>query len=102
MELTTIGEAIVQFGIFGGLFIVLLIYTIKSNDKREKGYHNIISTLNTEILDTAKQNRTCIDGLSKDVDDIDAKLKCIETKVDNVEKKVDEIVYKVDHVSSKI
>lgn len=102
MELSAITEIAVQYGIFAGLFIVLLIYVIKNNDKRELGYQEMINNLNCKILDQSKQNGSDITVVSQTIDSITDKLSKIDHKVDNVDRKVESIAQKVDSISVRI
>ena len=102
LDITTINEIAVQYGIFAGLFVALLIYVIKNNDKREKAYQDTISSLNCKILEETKVNSTGINTLSDDVDELDKKLSCISTKVDSVDTKVDGMDKKVETIQLKV
>lgn len=42
-------DTLIKQGIFAALFIILLVYTIRTNDARETRYINMIDTLNETI-----------------------------------------------------
>lgn len=97
-----LNQLAVQYGIFGALFILLLIYVLKTSSKRETEYQKIIKTVNEDILTKAVCNGEDIGNLSKDVDIIDEKIQNIDRKVDAVDRKVDAISIKVDGISGRI
>jgi hypothetical protein len=51
-------ELIAQFGLFGSLFVFLLVYILKENSKREERYRSTIKEL-TEILNNTLTKLTC-------------------------------------------
>ncbi len=88
-------DAIAQYGIFAGLFIVLLVYTIKQNERRENDYRSTISSLNS-IVDCTTQN------ISKDVDEVIVKVKDVSDDVKQIKHNVNEIKRDVDYISASM
>lgn len=42
-------DKIIRHGIFAALFVILLVYVIRTNDARETRYINMIDTLNHTV-----------------------------------------------------
>ncbi|WP_162257299.1 BhlA/UviB family holin-like peptide [Paenibacillus sp. Soil724D2] len=42
-------DKVIKNGIFAALFVVLLVYVIRTNDERETRYINMINTLNDTV-----------------------------------------------------
>lgn len=91
-----------EYGAFFALFISLLVYTIKQNEKREDSYQKLIDSLNCKILFKAEQNNEKILTITEDIDEIDAKVQNISDKVDVINAKVDTIDKKVEMLPYKL
>lgn len=102
MDISGISEISVQYGIFAGLFIMLLLYVIKTNDKREQLYRETISKLQDSIYSTASESNKIVKDLTTNVDIIDSKVHAINKTVDNIDQKVDKLSYKVDVLREKV
>ena len=105
MEVNTISELVkgtIEYGIFFGLFVSLLVYVIKNTDRRETEYRKVIDMLSSKILCTATSNNDKIIGITDDIDALDTKVQHISDKVDIINAKVDTIDKKVEMLPYKI
>lgn len=101
-SITTILKSTIEYGVFFGLFISLLVYTIKQNEKREKSYQDLIDSLNYKILLTASNNSDKLGSVTEDIAEIDSKVQHISDKVDIINAKVDTIDKKVEMLPYKL
>jgi peptidoglycan hydrolase CwlO-like protein len=86
---------VTEYGIFAGLFIWLLISTIKHNDKRETILNETINKLSDNACLTIQKVDGKVDNLKDDVHALDKKVDKIDTKVENVQHDVNYLKEKV-------
>lgn len=101
-SITAVIKSTIEYGIFFGLFISLLVYTIKNNDKREKSYQDLITFLNNNILHATATNTEKLCTVADEIEKIDSKVQSISDKVDVINAKVDTIDKKVEMLPYKI
>ena len=94
--------AAVKEGIWAVCFVVLLIYVIRENKAREESYQKTISTLHQEVIGQTCENMRLTEGISQDVDALDAKIHKVTEKVDTVDRKVDHVIDKLDSIDNRI
>ena len=58
-----------EYGIIGGCFVVLLLWTMKENKDRENKYHETI-TKNQEIIMEQARNFDIVKEIKRDVSDL--------------------------------
>lgn len=102
MEVAGFDSIASQWGIFAALFVSLLVYVIKQNEKREKEYQSFIKQLQESISCTTQASHSLIQGLTNDVDVLDEKLATMSDKVDEIDLKVVNLIGKVDHLNERI
>lgn len=102
MEVAGFDAIASQWGIFAALFVSLLVYVIKQNEKREKEYQEFIKTLQNDISVTTSASHSMIEEITGEVDTLDVKLNEMSAKVDVVDQKVEHLINKVDHLNERI
>lgn len=65
-----------QYGIFAALFIWLLMYVLKQNEKREIGYRDTIRE-NQSIIKGLTEKLNIVDSIKEDVSDIKDEIKTL-------------------------
>lgn len=104
-----------QWGLFAALFVGLLVYVVRQNEKRESAYQGLLKQVSEQILTTACDSNTILRGVDTEVDKLSDKLHLIGEDVDrigtsvatidrgvqDVRKEVNKIVFNLDHNISK-
>lgn len=93
--LTSIYPELLEKGVFVLLFVALLVYVIKTNEKREAAYQLLVNTKISGVECSTQQIDT---KSSKILETLDR----VEKKADNVEKKVDNIDHKFEILSTQL
>lgn len=99
---TDIVEAIVQIGVFPTLFILLLLYVMKSTKDREAEMRATIDMVNNKILEKTCDTHTMATDACNGVTSIDTKVSAVEVKVDTIDRKADHIIDKFGYMSTSI
>jgi len=100
-----------QWGLFAALFVGLLVYVVRQNEKRETAYQALLKQVSEKILTTACDSNTIIRGVDEDmtklgdkvhiiggeVDKICGTVIAIDKGVQDIRKDVDKIVYNLEH-----
>lgn len=99
----------IQYGIFGALFISLLVYVIRTNEKREKEYQNTIDRLGTTLCNTANDNnrllvehKCTLEQIDFIVDGVQTKLHSVDADVLTIKNDVAVIKVNVDKIQDRI
>ena len=102
-------ETAVQYGIFAVLFVSLLVYVEKQNEKREKEYQSTIAKLSDNILRVASENhnvsldtKCIIKGIEEDIDCISTKIHEVSRDVDNIKTNVESIKKDVTYINGRL
>lgn len=97
------------YGVGIALFIPLLVYVIKKNDKqeersavREAAYQEVIRNVCEKIYPLSTDSNAVAHGLADDVEELHVKVADTKDKVDSLNTKVDMIGHKVDMIGTKI
>ena len=101
-QITGILQIATQWGIFAALFIILLLYTIKQNDKRETAYQAVIKEaqqLNKELSEKV-YSKSCDNG--RVANEVSVEVDIISGKLSNIDHKIDKLDVKVDNLSAKV
>lgn len=73
MDLTLI-QQFAQYGIFGGLFIALFIYTLKNNKEREDKLTDTLNNFAEKVGDKLTTVCTDLNAVKADIEDIKGKI----------------------------
>jgi len=108
MESALISEA-TKNGIFAILFVILFVWTMRENSKREaksdmreQDYQEFIKKLQVDITCGISDSHRAITSIAGDVDGIAAKVHTVSEKLEIVDRKITEVDKKVSRIHDQI
>ena len=101
LALTAIGvESILSmaaaYGIFPVLFVILLIYVMKNNDKRETSVQNTLNKVNDTILSKVCTTEAVVVEVKQDIKELKVDVGELKEGNQQMEKKIDILTIKVE------
>lgn len=100
--MASFGDIMLQYGIFGALFVSLLVYVMKENSKRECEYQKTIKSLSEGIHNTAIDSNKVIHGVDADLDSLSEKIHVVKQDVDTIKINVEDIKRDVNLIAINI
>ncbi len=99
MEIASFADIMIQYGIFGALFVSLLVYVMRQNEKREKEYQQTIKALSESIYCAAVEGNKMIQGVDSDIGVIYSNVHEIKNDVGEIKKDIGKIKISIHSIS---